>query len=326
MLNSRRGKKRETWGDDDPHLRWPESVRTPNQERANSDRGLVPAALTRVERARLRRLGAEWRQHRADPQRGAEIREFLIGLRARGVRRQDIAIAVGAATTTVDHWITDRQARRPACEQPMRRDPTTTELRRLSRMLARVPYDGRRCAWMSPEGRQFITSARKVVDAGVPVMRLAAPLARNAPVGEATISERLGVSGSGSIRPSSGVRRAGRERKAPDMARVPLHTRPVTFQEWTRLLSLHSAVPIGAAYAIHTTEERAELTAPVRARDAEILRLWADRVADAHIADLLGLSDYAIAAARRRARRVIGTSPTRSPIQRRHQPNGAAPD
>lgn len=73
-------------------------------------------------------------------------------------------------------------------------------------------------------------------------------------------------------------------------------------QEWAHLLRLHAAITLRSNYSAYTDAERQAAAEPMTARNLETQRLWMDGVADAHIADVLGLSDDAIIRARRQAR------------------------
>jgi hypothetical protein len=178
-----------------------------------------------------------------------------------------------------------------------------------------VPHSSRGYIWTSCAGREFLAAARACIDDGVPALQLAERIAAHASVAPDAIARKL-TSTTPRNTPGWGgsITRTPHRRHTPDTARTPRASRRVTTKEWTHLLALHEAVPRHSG--AYPADRRAELEQPRIARDREIHRLWLDRVADAHVADLLGLSDAAITHARRHARRLAGTPSQRRPAER----------
>jgi DNA-binding CsgD family transcriptional regulator len=267
--------------------------------------------LNQTEARRLRQAVAAWRSNRGSRTDRAAVHALVLDLTAAGVRRQEIAAVAGVATATVGSWKVELAHR--AAPREVHREASAEDVVRLRALLAAVPYDGRRCSWAGDAGREFITAARAVVAAGVPARRLAEAMVGVHPIGPDTIVKQVTRHDRTSGQSGWRVRPVGRRRRTPDSARLPRASRPVTPDEWAHLLALHAAIEVRGNYSAYTDTERHRIAVPLVARDVEILRLWVDRVSDAHIADLLGLSDEAIVRARRHARRTTGANPVRRP-------------
>lgn len=276
-----------------------------------------PSVLSAADKAALHALHVAWQQHRgSDPHRLA-MHELVVRLTDGGIRQGTIAAELGVTVATVGLWRIGR--RKPRRTNHARRPVTDAELAQLRDLLDRVSYsDGRGYAWTSRAGHEFVTAACACIAGGVSATSLADHVADFAQVTPAAILRRL-ASPPRIIQRRQTMSQRNRTCKTPDEARVPRASRPATPAEWAHLLDLHAAVERhGGKYP---AGRRAELSQPLIARDREILRLWADRVADAHIADLLGMSEAAIAGARRRARRLFdGPAPARRPASRQQPP------
>jgi hypothetical protein len=261
--------------------------------------------------AALHAAHTAWQQHRGSEPHRQAMHELVCRLTNAGIRHDTIAAELGVTVKTVDLWRTGR--RKPRRTTHARRPLTDSELVQLRNLLTRVDSSGRGYAWSSQPGRDFLTAAQAHIGDGVSAMRLAEHLAKGTRVKPETIMRRI-AGPPRTIRRGPTMTRRDRTQKTPDEARVPRASRPVSPDEWAHLLALpHAANRRGGRYP---ADRRDELQHRQLERDQEILRLWADRVADAHIADLLGMSEAAITHARRRARRVIDVPPRRRPADR----------
>lgn len=268
-----------------------------------------PGVLSAEDAAALHAARTAWQQHKGSEPHRQAMHELVVRLIAAGVRQDTIAAELGVTVAAVGLWRSGR--RKPRRTNQARRPLTDAELTQLRDLLARVTYTGRGYAWSSPPGHAFLDAAHAYIADGVSAMSLADHVADVAEISSGAILRRF-VGPPKNIRRGRTITQRHRTRKTPDTARVPGRSRPVTPDEWAHLLALHAAVDRhGGQYP---TGRRTEFEQPLVARDREILRLWADRVADAQIADLLGMSEAAIAQARRRARRRLdGPTPTRRP-------------
>lgn len=281
--------------------------------------------LSEADKTALHATRTAWQQHWGSVRHRQAMHELVVRLTEAGIRQEAIAAELRVTAATVGLWRSGRG--KPRRTAQARRPPTSDELAQLQDLLERVDYSGRGYAWSSPTGREFLTAARACVTDGVSAMSLADHIAAFAEVGPDAILRQLGGPPR-RIRRGQTITQRHRTRKTPDEARVPRLSRPATPEEWTHLLALHHAA--GQRGGQYPAAHRAALEQRLLDRDREILRLWADRVADSHIADLLGMSEAAIARARRRARRLLDSpaprrraAPTKPPQRRTRHLTGA---